>query len=461
IRDQVNTADGTITPEPHPSNPGNPGDSGNPVTLPSPPIVVPQALLPGGWLSGNTPFVSLNQAVHIEQKEGQTTIRLDPDAVLPLIQRSTSSSPIFAFGAAVSGSAAFEIPSAAAAAAWERGASSGSMLVLTSAGSYSLPLSVIKNNGGMEDGAVTKITLAPSELPETVSEAARNQQITLFPVPAMSYTVIVSHAGDTRTIEDFGDIYIERSMRIGAKDKWYPRPPIQPEIVPGIFRYDEHSGSFSFAPARFVTDDAGDVHAIIRRSGNSTYVAGYKQQLYVDEVPLWAEDAAGKMAALGILTGIMDNRFLPDAPVTRAEFAALLVRALGLQDKNAPSADGDVQESSRYSREIRIAEQAGLLTGLGGGLRPNEGLKREEMAVIAANAFQYVQRRKGAEEIDLALYNDADDISDWALESMRISVANGLIIGDPEMNLDPRGYSTRAQAVSVLERLLRKLSLID
>ena len=46
----------------------------------------------------------------------------------------------------------------------------------------------------------------------------------------------------------------------------------------------------------------------------------------------WAEEAIDEMHKIGVVNGISETEFLPDTDVTRAEFAAMIARLLGLQN---------------------------------------------------------------------------------------------------------------------------------
>jgi hypothetical protein len=110
---------------------------------------------------------------------------------------------------------------------------------------------------------------------------------------------------------------------------------------------------------------------------------------------------------------------------------------------------------------VRIAVQERLVSGSNEIFRPNDSLTREEMAVMIAQAIEYVNPGRIFAKTDLASFKDADRISLWALYAVRIAVTNGILIGNPEHGLDPTGICTRAQAAIVLERTLRVLALTD
>jgi len=426
--------------------------------IPANPPANPPVLLPDDSLTGSQPYLSWNSAILTEHNNGQTWVRLNTSHVLSILQNSPTNASVCTFGMDVSGSVTFEIPSSIAAAAVDKGGCYESILVLTRSGSYSLPVSVLKEIGGLEEGAVTRITIAPVEQPESaqILAAAANNQIALTPISPIQYSLTVIKGGETKTIKDFGNVYVQRSMYIGdASEQGSMASSL------GVFLFDEPSDSFLFTPARFVADKKGGLHAIFQRTSDSTYVTGYKQLRYQDIADHWAKLAIGELALKGLVTGRTEERFGPDEPITRAEFVALLVHALGLQHKDGSGSFLDVDENTPNRHEILIAQQIGLVTGDNGAFLPNKTITREEMAVMAVRALQYVQPGKHTGQADMTLFKDLEQISVWALESVRSAIANGILVGETRNYLNPTGASTYAQAVVMLERILRKLALID
>lgn len=69
------------------------------------------------------------------------------------------------------------------------------------------------------------------------------------------------------------------------------------------------------------------------------------------------------MVSRMIIDGVGNGRFDPDQDVTRAEFAAIIVRALGLKLESGPSVFPDVKESAWYSSAVRTAYAYYLIGG--------------------------------------------------------------------------------------------------
>ncbi len=177
----------------------------------------------------------------------------------------------------------------------------------------------------------------------------------------------------------------------------------------------------------------------------------------------WAEQDILLMASKGYVSGVGDGLFAPDAAVTRAQFAALLVKALGItgQGGQAPLFS-DVPDGYWGAAAIDAAAEHGLLSGVGNGLfQPDSSITREELAVMVARALQW----KGAsadltpEQVYQALsgYTDAGQVDGWAREAVAVCINRGLISGRSAASLSGQSDTSRAEAVVVLEKLLQSL----
>ncbi|ASS67998.1 MULTISPECIES: S-layer homology domain-containing protein [unclassified Paenibacillus] len=163
----------------------------------------------------------------------------------------------------------------------------------------------------------------------------------------------------------------------------------------------------------------------------------------------WAASAISRAAALGIASGYADGSFKPSAGVSRAEFAVMLGRALGLQDAaNGPGFKDQKAIPSWAGGYIAAAVEAGWLNGYEDGtFGPGRTVSRAEMAVIAARAMGL----KGAGK---PIFADAAKLPSWAAGSAAALQQAGLIQG-VEGNLFAPGQNvTRAQAVTLILNML-------
>ncbi|WP_160398309.1 alpha-amylase family glycosyl hydrolase [Paenibacillus sp. MMS18-CY102] len=172
----------------------------------------------------------------------------------------------------------------------------------------------------------------------------------------------------------------------------------------------------------------------------------------------WAAQDIKTMAAKHIVNGNTATTFNPNGQVTRAEFAALLVRALGLEaSAEAKTPFSDVAAGAWYAPEVTAAYEAGVVSGADAAhFRPNAQVTREEMAVMIARALDKLGKLPAA-PADAALlsqYGDGASVSAWAKEGMLYSLQAQILRGDAASKLQPSSYTTRAEAAVVLNRLL-------
>jgi len=166
-----------------------------------------------------------------------------------------------------------------------------------------------------------------------------------------------------------------------------------------------------------------------------------------------------------VVRGASAERFAPEAAITRAQFVALLTRALSLPEETAPApVFADLRQGHWARAAAEAAYRAGLVQGDGrGGFAPERTLTREEMAVMLARVIgRYGPAGAEAPATDevLAGYTDAGMVSAWAKEAVALAVGSGLLKGRSAAELAPQGQSTRAEAAKVVYDLLRALGRI-
>ena len=88
-----------------------------------------------------------------------------------------------------------------------------------------------------------------------------------------------------------------------------------------------------------------------------------------------------------------------------------------------------------------------------GTFGPDDPITREQMASILYRYASYKGYDVTATD-DLSAFKDAGDISDWALAPMKWAVAEGLITGVSEIELDSAGKASRAQVATILMRFV-------
>lgn len=225
----------------------------------------------------------------------------------------------------------------------------------------------------------------------------------------------------------------------------------------GIYRIGE-DGTLTYVGG---TVSGGAITASAAVPG--TYVALEYTHAF-DDVPasFWGADDIAVMAAKHIVRGVSAAQFQPNGRVTRAEFAAMLVRALGLTSSGAANPFADVSAGKWYAADVAAARETGLASGKDGSrFDPDGAITRQEMAVMIARALQHLGKDVDANGVSLDRFSDAGSVSGWADESVRISLQTGIVRGADASRLLPGADATRAEATAMLRRLLEYAELLN
>lgn len=170
-------------------------------------------------------------------------------------------------------------------------------------------------------------------------------------------------------------------------------------------------------------------------------------------------EAANRM----IVNGVGDNKFEPDRPITRAEFAAMVVRALGLVPTGMQRFT-DVPERHWAYEHIGTAASWNIIWGIGDGTYlPERNITRQEAMLIISRAAHNILLKNGFEGEHYGFYtipSDYSDVSAWAEDGAQICVDERLI-DTPNNELRPQDYITRAETVDMILRLLKNYEVID
>ncbi|OKP73737.1 pullulanase [Paenibacillus sp. P3E] len=170
----------------------------------------------------------------------------------------------------------------------------------------------------------------------------------------------------------------------------------------------------------------------------------------------WAETAIKSLSAKQVISGVTAAEFKPETSVTRAEFTALLVRALGLR-ADGQAAFTDVKADAWYASYVSAAVRQGIVTGRSKDLfAPGAAISREEMAVMIIRALEVKQGKKMEAVNGSPAFADASSINSWAAAYVHAAAEQGLLQGRADNRFAPKASMTRAEAAQVVYRLLDK-----
>ncbi len=169
------------------------------------------------------------------------------------------------------------------------------------------------------------------------------------------------------------------------------------------------------------------------------------------------------LAAREIINGMGDDRFAPNATMTRAQYATIVVKALGLVPK-AGSKFKDVAANAWYAAYVETANAYGIVNGRSDTEFDPEGtITRQEAAVMTVRAAKLCGLDTAIAEAGinniLCDYMDYRTIASWAKEAMAFCYANELL-DTSSMNAEPIREILRGEVAEMLYRMLVLANLI-
>ncbi|MET3940627.1 subtilisin family serine protease [Paenibacillus sp. PvP094] len=224
-----------------------------------------------------------------------------------------------------------------------------------------------------------------------------------------------------------------------------------------IGMYTEHSTANQWDYAGGIVDEEkGSVTSQLSDLG--TYAPFVYDKSFEDVAPThWASEAIKSLAAKHVLTGKTETAFDPQGQTTRAEFAALIVRTLGLEAKGNELPFGDVSKDAWYVDSVAAAYQAGLVQGVSSDtFAPTQTISRQEMAVLMMRAYEYQSQTNDTQSAD-AGYTDEANIASWAKEAVAKAAELGVMKGSTGGKFKPQDSATRAETAQTVHNLLSLL----
>ena len=179
-----------------------------------------------------------------------------------------------------------------------------------------------------------------------------------------------------------------------------------------------------------------------------------KTEIEFEDISLaeWARVSVMYLYNRNIVAMPEERLFRPNDSITREEFVKLLVMALGEFDENAQADFADVEQGAWYAPYVASAKNAGIAAGDDSGcFGVGRSITREDMAAMI---YRAAGSRLSAEQT--ASFIDADEISDYAKESVTVLANAGIINGIGDGRFAPKDTATRAQAAVIIYGLMTK-----
>lgn len=179
----------------------------------------------------------------------------------------------------------------------------------------------------------------------------------------------------------------------------------------------------------------------------------------------WAEPYIARAVSLGLFQGVSETEFAPESTMTRGMFVTVLGRLEQVDTtqwsgETAPRFFSDVPAGQYYAPYIAWAVCNGVANGISSTeFAPDAPVTREQMACLAARYAERLGYELAAAEPDKlpAWFADADEIADWAADSVealrKTGILNGAADKDGTVRFLPQQTATRAECATVFCRL--------
>ncbi|MGI8504297.1 MAG: S-layer homology domain-containing protein, partial [Hassallia sp.] len=196
-----------------------------------------------------------------------------------------------------------------------------------------------------------------------------------------------------------------------------------------------------------------------RISGKVDFVAASVEppaggQTAFKDVPggYWAKGYIEALASQNIIAGFPDGSFRPNEPVTRAQFATIVNKAL-LPASKRPGIDfKDLKNNFWAYAAIQSAYQGQYVSGYPDGtFKPQQQIPRVQVLVSLANGLGLNADSQNA----LTFYTDATQIPKYATGSVAAATSRQLVINYPTVKqLNPNREATRAEVAAFVYQAL-------
>ena len=167
----------------------------------------------------------------------------------------------------------------------------------------------------------------------------------------------------------------------------------------------------------------------------------------------WYYEAVEYVYENGLMNGVASDEFSPNATLTRGMMVTILYRLEGEPAVNYALPFDDIDGDEWYAEAVRWAASEGIVNGVSDTeYAPNANITREQLATMLYRYAQY----SGMDAVDLreniSGFADAASVSEYAVQALNWAVGEELVNGMGDNTLAPQGNATRAQAAALLMR---------
>ncbi|MFF2910238.1 immunoglobulin-like domain-containing protein, partial [Paenibacillus sp. NPDC057934] len=390
-----------------------------------------------------------------------TTIVVDNEAIIQKLQAEKAESTLTVPPVSVTNNVEVEINGQLLKLMYEK---SNVLRFETENATYILPVTAIHLKGLLDSlGSPSDmdnvkfrlaISIADATTAAQMKEQVKNGQADMLITP-VKFEVAGSYNGKVVNVDVFNR-YITRLIKLSSG--------INPDnVTTGV--YIRENGQMAHIPT-MIESINGVPYAKIQSLYNGIFTLVNHPLKFKDVESHWAKAEVNDLASRLVIFGTDKEHFTSARDITRAEFAAIVVRALGLKHGDSKGNPfSDVKDTAWYAESIQIAHEFGIIDGYNGGeFGPMDPITREQAMTMIARAMTItglkVEFKEGEVDTLLATFKDSSQSSAWAKESIAASVKAGIVTGKSDTTVAPKDAITRAEVAKIVAKLLQKSSLI-
>jgi hypothetical protein len=228
------------------------------------------------------------------------------------------------------------------------------------------------------------------------------------------------------------------------------------------------AGGTSTIPATFTPNLDGSLNVTFHYQGTGTFSVARKNLNFPD-VPAnhYAKISIEALSSKLVINGFEDGTFRPNDTVTRAQFATMLIKTLGLKEKQLTGTTrtfSDVALDAWFTHYVETAYRDNLISGMGdGSFAPEDTISAQDMAVMIARAYKYANPTAPAltdaeREETLSKIMKRIDIAPYATDAVALCAKKGILTGMTFISYTPKVAADRAMAADMLYQLLKALN---
>ena len=191
--------------------------------------------------------------------------------------------------------------------------------------------------------------------------------------------------------------------------------------------------------------------------------------VYPDTKDNWARDAIQAMTQAGYLSGYADNTFKPGAQITREQAAAIYGKVLqhnlneqelaDIVTKESSTSYSDVEADRWSNSAIKLVSAAGVMEGTSKtAFTPSKTMDREQFVASAASLAKKLNLSTPV-KTEKVTFKDEASISSTYLADIQYMAQRGIVASGATENFNPKQPVTRAQAATILNRMLNGAGL--